>query len=108
MSTQAKPRPATAPLAFTANRLRDGRVVWLGAGGQWVERLAEAQVFPPEAAAEGLALAQQGERQQAVVGTYGVEIRLVGGLPVPVKFRERLRVSGPSIAAEPTDWRMAS
>ncbi|MCO6419411.1 DUF2849 domain-containing protein [Siccirubricoccus sp. KC 17139] len=108
MSTPTKARPATAPLAFTGNRLRDGRVVWLGEGGAWVDQLAGARIFPPEQAAEGLALAQQGERQQLVVGVYGVELRMEGGVPVPVKFRERLRVSGPSVAAEPDEWRMAS
>ncbi|TCZ63081.1 DUF2849 domain-containing protein [Roseicella aquatilis] len=88
-------------MVFTANRLRDGRVVWLAAGGAWAGRLAEARVFPPEEAAAGLALAQAGERAQQVVGAYGTEVALRGGLPVPVKFRERLRAQGPSVAAEP-------
>ncbi|MFC7542517.1 DUF2849 domain-containing protein [Siccirubricoccus deserti] len=64
--------------------------------------------LPPEAAAEGLALAKQGERQQQVVGVYGVEIRHLAGAPVPLKSRERLRAAGPSIAAEPAGWRLAS
>lgn len=108
MSTPAKARPATAPMVFTANRLCDGRVVWLAAGGAWAETLAEAQVFPPERVAAGLALAQQGERAQQVVGTYGVEIALQGGQPVPVKFREQLRVRGPSVKTEPPAYRLAS
>ena len=37
MSSPAKPKPATAPMVFTANRLRDGRVVWLAEAGTWVE-----------------------------------------------------------------------
>jgi Na+-transporting NADH:ubiquinone oxidoreductase subunit NqrB len=108
MSSPAKTRQPTAPLVFTGNRLRDGRVAWLAPDGRWVEVLAEAQVFAPEEATEGQALAQRGERQQIVVGTYGVEVRLVGGLPVPMKFREQLRVSGPSVAAEPAEYRLAS
>ncbi|WP_149539825.1 DUF2849 domain-containing protein [Siccirubricoccus phaeus] len=108
MSTPPKARPATAPLAFTGNRLRDGRVAWLGEGGIWVDRVAEARIFPPEQAAEGLALAQQGEAAQLVVGVYGVELLLAGGVPVPAKYRERLRAAGPSVAAEPAEWRMAS
>jgi hypothetical protein len=108
MSSTPKARPATAPVVFTANRLRDGRVIWLGAEASWVETLAGAQVFPAEAAAEGLALAQQGERQQQVVGVYGVEVCRTAGAPEPLKFRERLRASGPSIAAEPAGWRLAS
>ena len=41
MSTPAKAKPATAPLVFTANRLRDGRVVWLADVGLWVEAVAD-------------------------------------------------------------------
>jgi sulfite reductase (NADPH) hemoprotein beta-component len=108
MSSTPKARPATAPVVFTANRLRDGRVVWLGAEGCWVESLAAARVFPAEATAEGLALAQQGERRQQVVGVYGVEVRSAADAPEPLKFRERLRAAGPSIAAEPAGWRLAS
>jgi sulfite reductase (NADPH) hemoprotein beta-component len=108
MSTPAKAKPATAPQVFTANRLRDGRVVWLAAAGGWVDSVAEAHVFPPEEAAAGLALAQQGERSQQVVGTYGIDVSVQAGLPVPVKFRERLRAQGPSVDAEPPAYRLAS
>lgn len=109
MSSPAKAKPATAPMVFTANRLRDGRVVWLaGAADAWVDSIAEARVFPPEEAATGLALAQAGERAQQVVGTYGVEVALQAGRPVPLKFRERLRVQGPSVDAEPPAYRLAS
>ncbi len=98
MSAKAKARPATAPVVFTANRLRDGRVVWLGTEGAWRDRIAEAEPFAPEAADAGLALAQRGERDQQVVGVYAVEVDPAG--PTPLKFRERLRVQGPSVAAE--------
>ncbi len=108
MSTPAKAKPATAPMVFTANRLRDGRVVWLAAAGCWAETVAEAKVFPPAEAAAGLALAQQGERDQQVVGAYGAEVAVEGGIPVPVKFRERLRAKGPSVDAEPPSYRLAS
>lgn len=101
MSSPAKAKPATAPMVFTANRLRDGRVVWLAEAGGWVETVAEARVFPPQEAAAGLALAQQAERAQQVVGVYGAEVAVQGGIPVPLKFRERLRAKGPSVAAEP-------
>src|SRR3954464_1949526 len=76
MSTPAKAKPATAPMVFTANRLRDGRVVWLAEARRWVETVAEAKVFPPAEAAAGLALAQQDERSQQVVGVYGAEVAI--------------------------------
>ena len=102
MRSKAKAGQA-APVVFTANRLRDGRVVWLGAEGRWLEAVAAATPFPPDAAAEGLALAQQGERQQLVVGAYAVEVGLTGAGPVPLSFRERLRVEGPSVNAVPAE-----
>jgi sulfite reductase (NADPH) hemoprotein beta-component len=108
MSSPAKPKPATAPMVFTANRLRDGRVVWLAEAGAWAESVADARVFPPTEAAAGQALAQAGERAQQVVGAYGIEVALQAGRPVPVKFRERLRVQGPSVDAEPPAYRLAS
>ena len=97
MSSKAKVRPATSPVVFTGNGLRDGRVAWLGADGDWVPAFAAARRFAPEAAEAGLALARQGERAQRVVGVYAVEL---GADDLPAKYRERLRVSGPSIDAE--------
>lgn len=108
MSSPAKTKPATAPMVFTANRLRDGRVVWLAEAGRWTEQVAEARVFPPAEAEAGLAAARQGERAQHVVGAYGIEVALQAGQPVPVKFRERLRAKGPSVDAEPPSYRLAS
>ena len=108
-STKPKAGRAATPMVFTANRLRDGRVVWLGAEGAWVEAVAAATPFAPEAEPEGLALAQQGERRQLVVGVYAVEVALGAAGPVPLKFRERLRVDGPSAvtAAAPDAARAA-
>ena len=97
MSSKAKVRPATSPVVLTGNGLRDGRVAWFGTEERWSNELAAVTPFAPETAADGLALAQQGERQQVVVGVYAVE---VGPDGLPLKFRERLRVSGPSIDAE--------
>ncbi|MDO9708835.1 DUF2849 domain-containing protein [Paracraurococcus lichenis] len=108
MSSPAKAKPATAPMVFTANRLLDGRVVWLAADGGWAETVAEARVFPPAEAAAGLAQAQQGERDQVVVGVYGAEVAIHDGVAVPIKFRERLRAEGPSVNAEPAEYLLAS
>jgi sulfite reductase (NADPH) hemoprotein beta-component len=101
MSAPAKLRPVTAPLVVTANHLRSGRVVWLDAEGGWSERLGAARLFAPEATAEAAMAGQAGERALLVVGAYAVEVALKGGTPSPLKFRERLRAGGPSIAAEP-------
>ena len=96
MSSAAKPRPVTAPIVFTGNFLDTGRAAWLGQGGAWVGSIAGARVFPPEAATTALAEAQEGERRQRVVGVYAVEVEVTAGLASPRRFRERLRVTGPT------------
>ena len=101
MSSTPKVRPVTHPVVFTANRLRDGRVVWLTAAGEWSERIAAAACFPPDTTEAAQALAKQGEQRQEVVGAYAVEVSQQAGTPRPLKFRERLRIAGPSVAAAP-------
>ena len=100
MSAAAKTRPATHPFVVTANRLRDGRVVWLGPAG-WSERLVEARIFAPDSAAEAASLGQAAERARLVVGAYAVEVAMLAGAPRPLRFRERLRAGGPSVDAVP-------
>lgn len=102
MSSPAKPRPTTAPVVVTANRLRDGRVVWLAVGDRWSDNLSDARVFAPTEADAAIALGRQGEAAQLVVGAYLVDVVLHGRLPQPIKFRERLRLRGPSVDAEPS------
>lgn len=97
MSAPVKLRPAIDPVVVTANDLRSGRVVWLGAAG-WAEGVGEARVFAAEEAETALALGRAAEKALIVVGAYTVE---VSDGTVPVKFRERLRADGPSIDAEP-------
>ena len=87
--------PPQNDVIFTANGLRDGRVVWLARAGQWVTDIAAAEPFPAAATAVGQALAKAAEAQQLVVGAYAVELAAPGR---PVRFRERLRAAGPSVA----------
>ena len=101
MSGPAKLRPVTAPVVLTANALGTGRVVWLAESGGWTRRITDARVFAPQDAAAALAQGQADERARLVVGAYTVEVELRAGLPVPLRFRERLRANGPSIDAEP-------
>ncbi len=96
MQAKVRTKGTAQPLVVTANRLRDGRVVWLAEGGRWAEHLAEARVFLGEASDAGLAEADAAERAQLIVGPYLVE---VGADTVPLRARERLRAAGPSIDA---------
>ena len=108
MSKTAKPRPIATTSVITANRLCDGRVVWFACGETWAEVIDAAIVVHPDTADARLALARLGEVRQQVVGVYPVEVAPDRGRPMPTRFRERLRLTGPSIAAEPAEWRSES
>lgn len=85
---------------LTANRLRDGEVVWWK-DGDWVTRLGEGEVFADPAAADAaLAGAMRAVEANIVVNPYLFDIRKDGARIVPVKEREIIRAGGPSIHAE--------
>jgi sulfite reductase (NADPH) hemoprotein beta-component len=100
MEGKAKKLSATNPVVFTANRLRDGLVVWLAAGDRWVENFADARIFEGDAVAEGRAMAEAWVGRQIVVGVYDVEVETATGHAIPVRYRERVRVSGPSVGTD--------
>ncbi|MCI4661114.1 MAG: DUF2849 domain-containing protein [Neomegalonema sp.] len=81
------------PKVVTANDLLRGDVIWLDAQGGWVRSLAEAAVFDTPQTAEA-ALKSAAAQVDKVVGAYLADIRLVGGEPEPVHFREEMRVRG--------------
>jgi len=88
-----------AQVVFTANRLHDGRVIWLQSLNPkpvWSESIAEAQVFPGSDLAAAEAAGVAGEQAQFLVGAYAVAVDLIDGLPVPTRVREQIRVAGPS------------
>jgi hypothetical protein len=95
MQAKVKSKAATQKLAVTANRLRDGRVVWLAADG-WSESVGAATILEGEGADAALARAQADEGRQIVVGPYLVEMddRVS---PMPLRMRERVRISGPTV-----------
>ena len=86
------------PIAFTANNLLDGEVVWLGHNGAWVKSVAAAKVFATEderqAAAE---LAAKADAENLVVEPYEIEVSHEAGEVTPIKFRERIRAAGPTM-----------
>ncbi|MGQ3671151.1 DUF2849 domain-containing protein [Xanthobacter sp. TB0136] len=88
----------TGPTVVTANRLRDGVVVWLKADGGWSEALAEAAVgTTSDEVLDLLDIAQSDE--SIAVGPYAARIDLdTDGRPVPGNLRERIRCQGPTIA----------
>jgi sulfite reductase (NADPH) hemoprotein beta-component len=64
MQAKVKTKGSSQPLVVTANRLRDGRVVWLADAGRWAETLHEAEVFNGEAVARGMAEATAAEQRR--------------------------------------------
>jgi hypothetical protein len=84
--------------AITANRLDDGRVVFLDDVGGWVPTVVEARLVcdgPELDQASAYAKAQHDAR--VVVEPYAIDIEIVDGLPVPARIRERIRAQGPTV-----------
>jgi hypothetical protein len=87
---------------LTANRLSDGAVVFLDFDGVWVESLRGAVVArSPD---EARALESRGTFDAArniIVEPYLVEMNeSADGSLTPVRFRERVRLAGPSILGD--------
>ena len=78
----------------TANRLSDGRVLYVGAGGEPVEHIDQAAVLDDEGAEFALAAAQ---RQPGLfVNPYVVETQ--GHMPSGRdRLKERIRSAGPTV-----------
>jgi len=81
--------------ALTGNRLGDGEAVFLGRGGGWVARFAEAALFEDDAAALA-AEAHAKTEITVVVDPYLIDIAPVEEGFAPVAYRERLRALGPT------------
>lgn len=80
----------------TANRLRDGRVVFLTASSQWSESVTESAVAADEdAATRLLAVGDEAERRCEVIAPYLIEVE--GPTLRPVAMREAIRAKGPTV-----------
>jgi hypothetical protein len=85
---------------LTANRLRDGDVVYWHAGG-WVEAFGEGDVFAAEAEAEAaLAAAQNFVAGNVVVNPYLFDVHTEADGVHPVTEREIVRAAGPSVRTD--------
>jgi hypothetical protein len=85
---------------LTANRLRDGDVIYWRKGG-WVLEFADGEVFAdPAAAAAALAAAEAFVTGNEVVAPYLFEVREEEGKIRPVKEREIIRRAGPSVRTD--------
>jgi hypothetical protein len=82
---------------LTANRLRDGEVVYWR-GGAWMDHFAEAEVLRDKATADAaLAAAQAFVKDRVVVNPYLFAVREGAGRIRAVEEREIVRSEGPSV-----------
>jgi hypothetical protein len=79
---------------LTANRLRDGEVVYWR-GGEWVSGFPEAEAFREKSGAQAaLTAAEEAVRARLVVNPYLFDVDDRGR---PIEERERIRAAGPTV-----------
>ena len=82
---------------LTANRLRDGDVVYWQ-NGEWADHFADADVFKDKRSADvALAAAQAFVKARVVVNPYLFAVRDDAGRIRAVEEREIIRSEGPSV-----------
>jgi sulfite reductase (NADPH) hemoprotein beta-component len=80
----------------TANRLGDGRVVYLARDGGWSESIIDSRgASSDEESAALLAEAARAADSGVVVSPYLVSMADDGGIFAPLRIRERIRLFGP-------------
>jgi hypothetical protein len=82
-------------VVITANRLRDGVVIYRSVAGGWSTGIADALVVDTEAAAKAL-LAEAAKQGTLVVGAYAAPVETANGRILPGNLRERIRAGGPT------------
>jgi hypothetical protein len=88
---------AAALQVLTANRLRDGEVVYWRSGA-WVGAFPDAEIFADEAQAKrALEAAARSVAERVVVNPYLFAVRAEADGLHPVEERERIRAAGPTI-----------
>ena len=86
---------------ITANRLRDGTVVFFAAEADWVEGIEAARVFDTaEAAAAGMAATKKDEQDHLVLAVCAIDVTRTDGTLKPSRLREAIRASGPTVHPE--------
>jgi hypothetical protein len=79
----------------TANRLREGDVVYLTADDHWSQHHHEAELIEDEAHAQMRLLHAAGQKLH-IVGPYLADAKSGPNGPEPTHFREAFRTRGPS------------
>jgi hypothetical protein len=83
---------------LTANRLDDGRVVFLSPTGDWSPDLNDACTVSDDDAAEELsAVGAIAEAACTIIGPYLIDVRQIGGRIQAAAIREAIRAAGPTV-----------
>ncbi len=86
---------------LTANDLHTGRVIFLSPKGVWSTFISQACLsFDLKMENELAAIGHQAVNNQLVVEPFFIDVTIEDGLPSPLRFRERLRINGPSVRSE--------
>lgn len=81
----------------SANRLDNGRVVYLAPSGQWISALSEAEVARDSETAESLlGRAESAIIEQVIIGPYLIDVTAAGAIQ-PRRLREQIRATGPTV-----------
>lgn len=88
----------------TANRLREGDVVYLTDSGRWSPHLNESRIGSSESVVEEmLAQAEADVAARRIVAPYAFEVVEVDGILQPLSAREMIRAAGPTVRADYRD-----
>lgn len=83
---------------ISANRLSDGIVVYLAPESSWTEWIYASEIARDEATADVLLeRAKQAEADRKVVDPYLIDVAEIDGEVRPIKYRELIRATGPSV-----------
>lgn len=83
--------------AVTANRLRDGRVVYLSEAGSWSQSLEGSRLASDEAELQGLLdQAEVSVLHNEVVAPYAIDVLKQDSGYLTTRCREEIRSAGPS------------
>ena len=83
---------------IVANRLTDGRVVFLAEDASWVESIDDGLLIESDDAGQALLeRAQQAVADGVVVDAYAIEVLVEAGRRQPAQLREKIRAFGPTV-----------
>jgi len=86
---------------MTANDLHSGGVVFLTGQNDWSPFISHARLCDePDTERELEAFGQQAVARQIIVEPFLIAVTLENSVAHPVRFREQLRVGGPSVRSD--------